>query len=441
MTTVARSDVIIAATAGLAIGLSINFIFRRRRASASEEELVAARAYIAALTQRCEKAESAAQADPAKAQTAAVDAAKLAKNSAADVEALAAAVRAELAAVADMRKELAQHGAASPPSAAAIAAMRSESKPPVDNVSLASSSVATNGWVTPDEEPAWLTEAAEVVSPPKRSATEALMTGRRLSHESEDLNSEEAAYPVAAEQSLASSATLSADEPPSVLAEADRLNEDEAHRELMTVLDTALSKTPNDAELLWRLARCHKKTADAEGGGEAKTPAHEAHMAIGLRHATRALELAPDNGSCHKWYAILLGGKPGTTGEKIGNSFIVKEHFDKAAELLPKDATSRHLVGLWCYEVAKLSWFERKAAAALFAAPPEATYEEAYEHLAHAEKLEPAFYMNNRLLLCHCCVQLGKKDEARRWLSEVLGMEVKDADDEKTMAAAKKLRI
>ena len=41
MTTVARSDVIIAATAGLAIGLSINFIFRRRRASASEEELVA----------------------------------------------------------------------------------------------------------------------------------------------------------------------------------------------------------------------------------------------------------------------------------------------------------------------------------------------------------------------------------------------------------------
>ena len=91
--------------------------------------------------------------------------------------------------------------------------------------------------------------------------------------------------------------------------------------------------------------------------------------------------------------------------------------------------------------MAKLSWFERKAAAALFAAPPEATYEEAYEHLAHAEKLEPAFYMNNRLLLCHCCVQLGKKDEARRWLSEVLGMEVKDADDEKTMAAAKKLRI
>ena len=238
------ADCAIAATAGLAVGLSITFFFRSRRdkLTDAEKELVAARAYIAAFTQRaaCVKAESLANDDPEKAQTAAVDAAKLAKGAATDVEALAAAVRAEirqamseLAASAYMHKEPAQHGA---PSAAAIAAMPNESKPPADNVSLASSSVATNGWVTPDEE---FTEAAEVVSPPKPSATEeALPTGRRPSHETtherEDL-SEEAAYPVAAEQSLASSADSvkadeSIDESPSVLAEADRLNEEEAHR-------------------------------------------------------------------------------------------------------------------------------------------------------------------------------------------------------------------
>ena len=46
--------------------------------------------------------------------------------------------------------------------------------------------------------------------------------------------------------------------------------------------------------------------------------------------------------------------------------------FNRASQvrLNPVDATSRHLLGLWFYEVAGLSWATRRVAAALFAAPP-----------------------------------------------------------------------
>jgi hypothetical protein len=50
--------------------------------------------------------------------------------------------------------------------------------------------------------------------------------------------------------------------------------------------------------------------------------------------------------------------------------------FKKQVRLSPADATSRHLLGLWFYEVAGLSWAMRKVAAALFAQPPTVSQKE-----------------------------------------------------------------
>ena len=191
---------------------------------------------------------------------------------------------------------------------------------------------------------------------------------------------------------------------------------------------------------LWRSARALKKLADAESDPK-NANAREAMMSDGLEYATRALAAAPECGAAHKWYAIMLGAKGGSTADKIKNSFVVRDHFDQAAELDPKDATSRHLVGLWCFEVAKLSWIERRAAAALFAAPPEASFEEAHAHLAHAERLEPGFFASNRLLLAQCCDKMGRKGEARKWLAECVAMTPRDADEERALGEARKLRF
>lgn len=50
-----------------------------------------------------------------------------------------------------------------------------------------------------------------------------------------------------------------------------------------------------------------------------------------------------------QWYAILLdivGGYEGTK-KRIENAYVVKEHFQKANELNPEDATSLHTLGFW----------------------------------------------------------------------------------------------
>jgi hypothetical protein len=41
------------------------------------------------------------------------------------------------------------------------------------------------------------------------------------------------------------------------------------------------------------------------------------------------------------------------------------------------DQTLNHLLGRWCYAVASVSWMERKLASAIFATPPESSYDEA----------------------------------------------------------------
>ena len=151
----------------------------------------------------------------------------------------------------------------------------------------------------------------------------------------------------------------------------------------------------------------------------------------------------PEIGAAHKWYAILLSesGSFAGTSASIKNSFVVREHFERAAALSPKDATSRHLLGLWCFEVAKLSWIEQKAAAALFATPPTATFAEALDHFEHAERIEPGFYPKNLLLTAQALSRLGRADEAKAALAKCLAATPKSPEDEATLEEARKLKL
>ena len=54
------------------------------------------------------------------------------------------------------------------------------------------------------------------------------------------------------------------------------------------------------------------------------------------------------------------------------------------------------------FEVAGLSWTLRKIAAAVFASPPTGTYDEALAHFMAAEKINPGFYIKNRLMIGEC---------------------------------------
>ncbi|XP_043082738.1 regulator of microtubule dynamics protein 1 isoform X4 [Puntigrus tetrazona] len=134
-------------------------------------------------------------------------------------------------------------------------------------------------------------------------------------------------------------------------------------------------KDSDDAEFLWRLARASRELAclSSISTDEKQRLIYEA-----FDYAKKALEKNEASFAAHKWFAICLSDIGDYEGVKvkIGNSYIIRNHLERAIELNPKDATSIHILGYWCFAFAELPWYQRKVAAVIFASPPTATYEE-----------------------------------------------------------------
>jgi len=140
---------------------------------------------------------------------------------------------------------------------------------------------------------------------------------------------------------------------------------------------------------LWRAARSCFELADRMPATD-KT-GKEAMLRRGLAHAEECIATDSDSWQAYKWWAILRSGLGDyvSTKEKILAAVEIKEHALKVLELQPDDASTQHLLGRWCYSVANVSWFERKAASLLFATPPESSFEEALIYFDRADELCP----------------------------------------------------
>jgi len=161
------------------------------------------------------------------------------------------------------------------------------------------------------------------------------------------------------------------------LAKADELEATKKFKEALEYLIELSKSDPKNIDVLWRLARAYY-----EVGEEEKDLSKRSALFIKASEAAkRCLELDDKSAMSHKWVAITISalGEFSSTKEKIGNSFLIKEHALKARELKPGDPTTLHLLGRWCYSVAGIGWVERKLASTLFAAPPTSSYEEALE--------------------------------------------------------------
>ncbi|XP_068901551.1 regulator of microtubule dynamics protein 1-like isoform X3 [Tenebrio molitor] len=162
---------------------------------------------------------------------------------------------------------------------------------------------------------------------------------------------------------------------------------------------------PENPQLLWRLAKAHYRLFE-------KTELTD-HIHKGIEACTSALKLKPELANVHKWLAILLGSrtKIQPMKEKILDGHLFKEHVDAAIRLNPLDPVLHHMLGRFAYDIAELKWYERKVAAALFADPPNATYEEALDHFYEAEKLQKADWKENMLYIAKCKIKLGEVPE------------------------------
>ncbi|CAL1543847.1 unnamed protein product, partial [Lymnaea stagnalis] len=187
-------------------------------------------------------------------------------------------------------------------------------------------------------------------------------------------------------------------------------------------------KDSQDANILWRLARAATEKGKMGEGEERKKFIYEAWDYI-----NKALELDNDNFACHKWYGILLDytAEYEGTKQRIANAFKVKEHFMKAIELNPKDATTLYCLGYWCFLFADMAWYQRKIASVLFASPPTSTYDEALDYFKKAEEAEPGFYNQNKVMLGKSYMRLKDKETAKTYLLKALEHQDKTTDDAK----------
>jgi len=179
-----------------------------------------------------------------------------------------------------------------------------------------------------------------------------------------------------------------------ITTKVDELSNNSAPiQEVFDLLTNGAKQFPNDPEILWRYARAHFDMADTKPNDKNW---RKDYITKGLEYATKSLELDANNYATHKWFAIMtsaIGDFLGTK-EKIESAFKIKEHALKADELKPKDPTTLHLLGRWCYGVASISWLERKMASTLFATPPESSYDEALKYFLAAYEVDPTFRRN-----------------------------------------------
>nr|XP_046226779.1 regulator of microtubule dynamics protein 1 [Scatophagus argus] len=175
-------------------------------------------------------------------------------------------------------------------------------------------------------------------------------------------------------------------------------------------------KDSDDAEFLWRLARASRDLSLLPNMEAARK---KQLIFEAFEYAKNALEKNEKCFAAHKWYAVCLSDVGDYEGVKvkIGNSYIIRDHLERAIELNPSDATSLHILGYWCFAFAELPWYQRKVAAVIFSSPPTSTYEEALEFFLKAEEVDPNFYSKNMLMLGKTYMAMKDKQKALLWLT------------------------
>lgn len=184
------------------------------------------------------------------------------------------------------------------------------------------------------------------------------------------------------------------------------------------------------SELLWRLARvlCEKaKLSKVKSEKEALM--YEAFAVV-----QKAIEKEPKDGcfGAHKWYAILLDyiGEIEGNKSRIQKSYEVKEHLERALQICSSDATTWHILGIWHFSFADMSYATRLIAKAIFGTPPSSTYDQALHYFLKAEEISPGFYSTNMYYIGEVYEKQGNRDEAMKYYKDAFKMPVVTADDQ-----------
>jgi tetratricopeptide (TPR) repeat protein len=184
---------------------------------------------------------------------------------------------------------------------------------------------------------------------------------------------------------------------------------------------------PDNVDLLVRIARQYRHLM-------ADTSSKQEKLRLGnisLEFADRAAILAPDNAEAQLSPAISYGKMLPYMGsrDQVNASPRIKAAVDRTLQLDPTNDTAWHILGRWNRVLANINVVKRVLAKALYGSDlPVTTNEAAEKCLLKAIAINP-----NRLIhyieLGRTYAQMGRKEEARKFILKGLAMPNKEKDD------------
>jgi tetratricopeptide (TPR) repeat protein len=184
---------------------------------------------------------------------------------------------------------------------------------------------------------------------------------------------------------------------------------------------------PKNVRLLVHISREYRHLMS-----DASTPEEKRKLGgTAVEYANRAATLGPNDPDAQLAVAISYGllQPLESNREKIEASRIIKTAVDKTITLDPRNDLGWHVLGRWHKELADISPFKRTMAQTLYGEIlPQSTYAEAVTCFEKAIQLNP-----NRLIhyieLGRVYAQIGRPEEARRFITRGLAMQDTEKDD------------
>jgi len=211
-----------------------------------------------------------------------------------------------------------------------------------------------------------------------------------------------------------------------LIAKGDQFEKQLQPKEALESYLPANTLEPDNVDLLVRIARQYRHLMS-------DTPAKKEKLRLGnisLEFANRAATLAPNNSEAQLSSAISYGKMLPFMGSKdqVNASPKIKAAADRALQLDPNNDTAWHVLGRWNCVLANVNVVKRTLAKALYGDLPVTTNQEAEKCLLKAIEINP-----NRCIhyieLGRIYAQMGRKEDARKYLQKGLAMPNKEHDD------------
>lgn len=216
-----------------------------------------------------------------------------------------------------------------------------------------------------------------------------------------------------------------ADEPMSRLAAGDDAFVRMEYASAVDFYTAALDQHPDDADVLWRLARVHVCRGEVLEDGERIAECKEAET-----FARKCIERDSTKPEGHCWLAAALGYLALDAGKKdqLRLSRELVREVNATLALDPNDDAAYSILGSFYRALGNVSWFQRQLAAIFVGKVPEGGYDEAEVALKKAISLAPDV-MRHQYELGVLYIDMGRQDEARKILKHAETLPVKVAID------------